>query len=474
MACSGGRDSLSLAYALHLLRPNCVRVVHVNHQRQQPSHDWADWVSAQCQQWALPCDVHQVVVESGNIEAQARKARYAALFEALCPHEILVLGHHQQDQAETVLLRLLSGSGVVGLSAMKVLETRHVTVLNKHARLNLHTQQQIHGCELSQLEEQALLKSPQLQQQTAQEIQLWRPLLSCSRAHITQLAELICPNYIDDPANELENFDRVFLRQHIWPLLGARWPSMDSSMGRTATLMQDCGDILNDVLHIDWQRCVEPPNQESLNSGVISLTALAQLSTARQRVLLSRWMQGKEQYAPAFHLVEQLRYQLIEARQDANPNIVWLNWQFRRYRHQLFRLPDPLAMATDLQLSWQLDEMIDLPSGQWQWQQYEFGLSPELMQHTWQLKSRQGGEVLHLQGRIGQWPLKKTLQDANLPPWQREQIHILNIQDQLVGVFTAQGFWVNQWWVDQQQICAQDGGLECCWVKDGWLPCLVA
>ena len=454
VACSGGRDSLSLAYALHLLRPDQVRVAHVNHQLQLRATGWANWLTAQCAQWQLPCDVRQVVVESGNVEAQARKARYTALFDALQPDEILVLGHHQQDQAETVFLRLLSGSGVVGLSAMKGLETRQIPALTRH-----HQQQK---------------QQDQKYQKDYQHIQLWRPLLSCSRQHITQLAQLICPDYIDDPANELENFDRVFLRQKIWPLLNARWPSTDNSIGRTATLMQDCADILNDVVHMDWQRCVEQANQESLNSSVMSLTELAQLSSARQRLLLSRWMQGKEQYAPAFHLVEQLRDQLIGARQDANPKIVWQRWQFRRYQEQLYRLPYPLAVAVDLEVKWRLDDTIELPSGRWQWQQKAFGLAPKMSLQPWQLKARQGGEVLHLQGRSGQWPLKKTLQDANLAPWQREQIHILYIQDQLMGVFTAQGFWVNQFWVNQVQNVNQDCGLEHFWVKDGWLPCLVA
>ncbi len=422
VACSGGRDSLSLAYALHVLRPDYVRVVHINHQLQQPSDDWAKWLLVQCQQWQLPCDVRQVVVESGNVEAQARKARYAALFDALQPDEILVLGHHQQDQAETVFLRLLSGSGVKGLSAMRILD---------HQKAKW----------------------------------LWRPLLDCSRQQITELAGLICPEYIDDPANAQPNFDRVFLRQQIWPLLKARWPALDQTFNRSALLMQDSHEILQEVLAQDWLHCGD--------QNTLDINALELLGQPRQRLLLSSWMQVNEQYAPAFHLVEQVRQTILDARQDANPKIVWQNWQFRRYQNKLYRLPKNLVVATDLQLDWPLQTTIELPSGTWQWQQQEFGLSPELMQHTWQLKARRGGEVLHLQGRIGQWPLKKTLQDANLPPWQREQIHILNIQDQLVGVFTAQGFWLNQNWVSQVQRLEDKSQSQACWVENGWLPCLV-
>ncbi len=411
VACSGGRDSLSLARALHILRPDQVRVVHVNHQLQQPAGDWANWLANQCAQWQLPCVVKVVLVNAGNIEEQARKARYAALFDGLHPDEILVLGHHQQDQAETVFLRLLSGSGAVGLSAMKILEIRNGAPL-------------------------------------------WRPLLHCTRQQITQLAALICPNYIDDPANQQNNFDRVFLRQQVWPLLQSRWPGMDGSLNRTAALMQDCSEILQDVVQLDWQRCGSEQQ--------IDIAQLLNLSIARQRLLLSRWMQGQEQYAPAFHLVEQLRQELIEARQDAAPKVEWQNWQCRRYQNQLYRLPKNIAVATDLQVHWSLNEPLDLPSGTWHWRQQAFGFPAQLVNNGLSLQARRGGEILHVQGRVGHWPLKKCLQQAKIPPWQREQVHILYAEAQLLGVFTAQGFWVNY----VQTL------IEESWVKDGWLPCL--
>ena len=436
VACSGGRDSLSLARALHLLLPNQVRVLHVNHQLQQPAIEWEMWLSDQCKQWGLPCQVERVQVKVGNIEEQARKARYQVLFAALQPYEILVLGHHQQDQAETLFLRLMSGSGVVGLSAMKMLEAR-----------------QWHQPDQQKLDDrQKQSQQEQNQQEQPKKIQLWRPLLECSREQITQLAQLICPSYIDDPANELDNFDRVFLRQQVWPLLKSRWPSMDNSISRTTLLMQDTSEILQEVVQLDWQRCID-------QNGVVDLSELSQLSIARQRLLISRWMQGQEQYAPAFHIVEQIRQQLIDAQQDANPKILWQKWQFRRYRQQLYRLPKQLLIATDLQADWPLEQLFKLPSGEWQWQQQPFGLPLELVQQNWQLKPRQGGEMLHLKGRVGHWLLKKSLQEARLAPWQREQVHVLMQKDIIYGVLTAQGFWPTE---------------QTAWVASGWLPVLKA
>lgn len=413
MACSGGRDSLSLACALHLLCPGRVRIAHINHQLQAPASRWANWLAAQCQQWQLPCVIEPVAVAPGNVEAEARKVRYQALFKLLQNNEILVLGHHQQDQAETLFLRLMSGSGVKGLAAMKAFEQRQ-------------------------------LESKQM-------FGLWRPLLDCSRQQITQLATLVCPEYIDDPANQQDNSDRVFLRQQVWPLLKTRWPAMDSTLNRTALLMQDSHEILQEVLAQDWLQCGD---QNALNIQEVKL-----LGQPRQRLLLSRWMQGGEQYAPALHLVEQVRHTILDARQDAAPKVEWQGWQFRRYQNQLYRLPQQLEQAQDLQVQWPCGQLLELPTGSWQWQQQAAGFSAQLLAQPLLLLARRGGEVMHVRGRAGHWPLKKCLQQARIPPWQREQVHVCYVADQLLGVFTTRGFWLNQ----QQTL-----------VKPGWLPVLIA
>lgn len=403
MACSGGRDSLTLARSLQLLCPNRVRVLHVNHQLQVQANDWAQWLSHQCQVWQLPCKILTVNVVAGNLEQQARIARYTALLDQLKPNEILVLGHHQQDQAETVLLRLLSGSGLKGLSAMRPIDHRKGRWL-------------------------------------------WRPLLACSRQQITKLAQLICPQFIDDPANQQDNFDRVFLRHYVWPVLKNRWPAMEVTLSRSATIMQDSQNILQEVLAQDWQQC---GNQHELN-----IFQLTMLSVPRQRLLLSNWVQGSEQYAPPFHLIEEIQH-LIMAKADAQPKVLWTGWQFRRYQDVIYRLPQVIEQAQDLTLDWLPKQTLNLPSGQWHWQQQAFGFAFDLLHQQWHLKARQGGEVVHLKGRVGKWPLKKSLQANGLAPWQREQVHILQQESQVFGVLTAQGFWPSE-------------GVS--WVENGWLP----
>lgn len=358
----------------------------------------------QCHAWQLPCTLHVVSVAAGNLEQEARRARYQALYADIQPDEVLVLGHHQQDQAETVLLRLLSGSGVTGLAAMRQDEQRA-------------------------------------------DVRLWRPLLACSRAQVTSLADMLCPDYIDDPANQDPRFDRVMLRQQIWPILQARWPAFQSGISRSAMLMQDTASMLQDVLQQDWQQVVA--------DGKVVIARLLALSEARQRWLLSRWMQGQEIYAPALQQVEQLRTGIILARADASPKLQWQGWQFRRYQAELYRLPVQLPVALEMQHGWQDGALLQLPSGTWQLQQQAWGFPLDSCERLWQLRPRQGGESLHVRGRVGHWPLKKSLQAAQLAPWQREQIHVVWLDDVVWGVFTAQGFWPTR----------QAG-----WVAGGYLP----
>lgn len=360
----------------------------------------------QCQAWQLPCVIRAVDVAHGNLEQEARKARYQAIFESIDHDEVLVLGHHQQDQAETVFMRLMSGSGVVGLSAMQ-----------QHELRGQHT--------------------------------LWRPWLGVSRAQVTELATLICPDFINDPANNDLRFDRVILRQQVWPILQTRWPSFEQGMARSAFLMQDAADILQDVLQIDWANCVQ--------QNTLDIEQFLLLSEPRQRWLLSKWMQQQEQYAPSLQLVRRIKHELIEAKPDAKPKVDWGNWQFRRYRQLIYRLPNVLPQATNLQLKIALRDELDLPSGQWKIQQHVNGFPLDLLHKPVNLLAREGGEILHLRGAIGHRPLKKTLQEAQLAPWQREQVHLLQIDGVIYGVLTATGFWPSE---------------KVPWVEDGWLPCL--
>ena len=182
VAFSGGLDSTVLLHLLVQLRLRGLvggelRAIHIHHGLQTAADHWLSHCSRLCQQWQVPLVVSCVVVtrqQGESLEMAARRARYDAFATTLDRAELLLQAHHADDQAETVLMRLLRGSGVRGLGAI-----------------------------------------PAVRQLGAGRIV--RPLLSCSRMQLRQYATANGLGWIDDPSNEDQQHDRNFLRAAILP-----------------------------------------------------------------------------------------------------------------------------------------------------------------------------------------------------------------------------------------------------------------
>ncbi|MFV5464722.1 tRNA lysidine(34) synthetase TilS, partial [Acinetobacter sp. 207] len=212
IGCSGGMDSMLLLHLLSFLCPEKVRAIYIDHQLQSSSAEWGALVQATCQNLNVPCVLQKVNVSEGNLENQARQARYQAYMQHLDSNEVLVLAHHQQDQAETVLLRLFSGAGVQGLAAMQAVDVRD-------------------------------------------DISIWRPLLDISREQICQWSAELKLDYVQDPSNQDVHYDRAWARGILWPVVQQRFPKMQQAVTRTANLMQDTENILAEVLAQDLAAC---------------------------------------------------------------------------------------------------------------------------------------------------------------------------------------------------------------------------
>ena len=141
VACSGGPDSLALLDLLLLLRRRfdlVVTVAHFEHGiRGTASEEDARFVDSFCRARRVPCfighgDVPAFAKEQGeSIELAARELRYAFLWRTLerCGADVLATAHHADDQAETVLMRILRGTGPDGLAAMKPREGKKIRPL---------------------------------------------------------------------------------------------------------------------------------------------------------------------------------------------------------------------------------------------------------------------------------------------------------------------------------------------------------
>ena len=389
-----------LLHVMAQLLPNQIRAIYVNHQLQSMSDEWAELVAQQCIILNIPFVIQPVQVAQGNLENQARQARYDAYLQHLKNDEVLVLAHHQQDQAETLLLRLLSGAGVTGLSAMQAIDQRN-------------------------------------------DLSIWRPLLDISREQICQWVDQLKIPYVDDPTNLDTHYDRAWCRHEIWHILQSRYPKMQQALARTSYLMQDADEILNEVLMQDLLLCGDTEQ--------LSLEKLQQLSLARQRQLLSAWMKGQDTYRPAYEMVQRLLDEVIYSKTDSQAALHWNQFYYLRYQNQLYRIEQKQYLASksensiqEQNIHLQLHQQLQFTAGNFHVETSKIGLAFELLERTLTLKPRVGGEKIHLYGRVGAWPLKKAIQEAHIFPWKRHTIQILSVDNVMLGVFTPNGFWLAQ------------------------------
>lgn len=216
VAYSGGLDSQVLLHALAAVReqlPAPVGALHINHNLQPDASAWAEQCRAVCAELgityrALSIQAHAQPGESP--EAAARAARYQALVDAVPEGGVLLTAHHQDDQAETLLLQLVRGAGPKGLAAMP---------------------------------ERALLG----------DVPLLRPLLNVSRAALLDYAEQHRLRWLEDPTNASTEYDRNFLRHEILPLLKQRWPATSLVLARSAQHQADAVRLLTELAAMDLQ-----------------------------------------------------------------------------------------------------------------------------------------------------------------------------------------------------------------------------
>lgn len=380
VALSGGLDSSLLLFLLQRLNPSQpIIALHIDHQLQSDSALWAEHCRQQCGQLNTPFNLIRVNPNSTS-EASARDARYRAFESFLQPGDCLLLAQHADDQAETLLLRLLRGSGVAGLAAMP-----RVRPLGQGMLL--------------------------------------RPLLLQSRARLERGALEAGLEPVEDPSNASTRYDRNFLRLKVLPTLKQRWPALLSRCSETAAVMHEASELLTECAQEDISRCTE--------RGGLSLARLHVLSQARQRNLLHVWISEQSGHRLGRTQLLQLETDLLHARADAQPVFRLPGHQLRRHQEVLYLLPDPLPVVEQGERNLVVGESIQLPLGCLQWQPAERGL-PVGQRLT--LQFRRGGERLRPLGRGGSVSLKQLLQEAGLPPWLRSCQPLLLSEGEIIAV----------------------------------------
>lgn len=381
---SGGVDSvvlLDLIYQFFInnkLDLSKLTAIYVNHQLQPELNDqWQIFCQNICNKYNLNYIFEKINTQpqvGESIENFARTHRYQLFFKHVKPHlDILLLAHHLDDQAETVLFRLLKGAGPKGLSGMSNL---------------YHYQDRL----------------------------IYRPLLSMSKQDILNYAVENHLDYIQDPSNNLVDYDRNFLRKNIFPELTKRFGTVNQAIARGAKHYCQQQQALDYFIH---QELSKIEGTHISNYICLDFSLFVQYPDYIQMNLIRAWVEKNGYKTPSEKKLVQILHQLCTSKKDKIPEISWGgNNQYivRKYQDKIF-----------------LNKKRNIPSG------YDFGFSNLVSQGKIQVKSRILGQKVNFLSKTHSVCLKKFLQNLGVPPWDRNQVLLYFYQEKyLVGV---EGYW---------------------------------
>lgn len=388
VAFSGGRDSSVLLHSLalhHDLRPRLL-AVHADHRLHPESQRWADHCARRAAELGVDFALRELDVardDGRGVEASARQARYQALAELLAPGDCLVTAHHAGDQLETLLLRLLRGSGSRGLAGIR--ESR---VLG-------------HG-------------------------ELRRPMLPEPETAVATYAERHRLSWIEDPSNRHLQRDRNYLRHIVLPRIQQRWPGAAETAVRSAYQLAEDGRLLDAVAEEDFGE----------EFGMrLPLERLARLGPGRQRNLLRWWWQVQTGLPPSSGLLRRVLSECLAAAADAQPEVRRGEWRIRRTPDALvlekgneppvfsgwLAWPDPAAQPLSLPGVGRLRLLSD-PEG---------CFCPDLLQVSLAVGCREGGERFHdgrHHRRLSEWFRRNAVAARD-----RDRVPLLRARGRLVA-----------------------------------------
>jgi tRNA(Ile)-lysidine synthase len=395
VAFSGGLDSTVLLHRLASLAKTDalppLSAVHVHHGLQVVADAWPRHCQEVCDSLGVPLRIMRVQVQSGaSLERVARDARYQAFSEVTGIGEVLLTAQHRDDQAETLLFRLLRGAGVRGLAAMPV----HRPLAGGH---------------------------------------LVRPLLDVSRAELEAYAHQHALTWIEDPSNADPRFSRNYLRHRVFPTLTERWPQAVTTLARTARHLSEAQGLLDELASIDLRAADQTSAFPWLPLPSLALAPLRELSDARQRNALRHWLSPLTRLPDSGHWTGW--HSLRDAKGDAQPLWRLADGELYRCGERIWWLPATWSDFSDASVNWpDPQNPLELPGNGW------LRLTGRAPEGPLVIRYRQGGEVIDVPGR-GRRDLKRLLNESGLPGFVRGRLPLLYQGEQLLGVPRLAGLW---------------------------------
>ena len=389
VAYSGGLDSQVLL-ALAQQSGLAVRAVHINHQLSPHANSWQTHCENYCQQAGIPLHVEHLKLDKAtgeSVEALAREARYQVFAQQINETTALLTAHHQQDQAETLLLQLFRGAGPKGLRGIA-----KKTILGSG--------------------------------------KLLRPLLPFTKQQLHRYAVEAQLTWVEDESNQILDFRRNYIRHKIIPQLQENIsPSINKILCRTATLCATEHELLEFLLEEKWQQVQGKQKQQ------LKIAPLKQFPGAMIAALLRRWFAENKVALPTQKKLEHILSDALHCAPDKSPQVQWGKVSVRRYRDYLYLVHD-IANYPEWVQEWDLQAPLQLPGNLGQLVARKTagcGLqinSGDLVQ----VGFRSAGLTIQPIGREGHHRLKKLFQEWGVPPWQRQRVPLIFINNQLAMI----------------------------------------
>jgi tRNA(Ile)-lysidine synthase len=406
VALSGGLDSMVLLHLAHQAAQAAglpLFAFHVHHGLSPNADAWRAHCAAAGAALGVVFDQREVTVEKGKsgVEAAARKQRYAALGEMCSAHgvDLLLTAQHLDDQAETVLLQLLRGSGPAGLSGMDA-ANRAPTLLGDDT------------------------------------IVMARPLLAVGRAELEAYAAAQQIAWVEDESNLDARYARNALRHQVMPVLAQAFPGFQCRIARSSAHAASSQRLLDELAEQDLAAC--------LDGDAIALPRLRALSADRINNLLRHWFSKRSLVMPSTAWLEQMVTQLTSARDDAQPLVAHPDVDVRRYRDRLLLVPklpdlaglrDPddegIIVKHAQAFRWNGEASMAFPDYGGVLHFDHAGTGPGL-DPAWlrtaplEIDFRKGGERLKLARNRPTRGLKQLFQAHGVPVWERSRLPIVS------------------------------------------------
>jgi tRNA(Ile)-lysidine synthase len=408
---SGGLDSVVLLdlLAAHSRGARPLAAVHVHHGLSPNADAWAAFCRAFCDARRIPLAIEHVRVDrdaSEGVESAARRARYAVYAQR--PEPYVALAHHLDDQAETVLLQLLRGTGMKGIAAM-----------------------------------------PELRALPGASTRIFRPLIALPRSALAAHAEAAGLRWIDDESNASSSYDRNFLRHEVAPLLDARFPGWRDAANRLSRHAAGVDGLLEDLARFDG--VPEEPGE--------GLPIDPALPPARRGNALRAYLAVNGIAMPSETRLAEMTRQLYEARDDARVRVRHAGIALVRHRKHILIEVHAAGTREAWRVEWRGESEIDLGWGRgavnFEKTQGR-GIAPALRAGSpWYFMPRHGGERIRLDADRPTRTLKNLLQEHGVPAWQRENLPLLFHAGRLV--------WVPGIGISAEYACGD--------AEEGFLPC---